>query len=167
MKKAMIHESAFVAEGAVVIGDVELAEDVTIWFHAVIRADREKIKIGRGSNVQDCSVVHVDAGFPVKVGENVVIGHGAVVHGCEIGDNTLIGMGAIILNGAKIGRNCIIGAGTLVTQNTIIPDNSLAMGNPSKIKRQVTEEEMKAHEVNAAEYVEQGRKYKQEQKREA
>ena len=145
----------FIAPGAIVLGDVTLGEEVGIWYHATIRGDRAPITIGSRSNIQDNSVVHVDAEHPVTIGDNVTIGHGAIIHGCEIGDNTLVGMGAIIMNGAKIGRNCIVAAGALVTQNTVVPDNSLIMGNPAKVKREVTEAEVAGNLKNAAFYVEE------------
>ena len=145
----------FIAPGAIVLGEVTLGEEVGIWYHATIRGDRAPIIIGNRSNIQDNSVVHVDAEHPVTIGDNVTIGHGAIIHGCEIGDNTLVGMGAIIMNGAKIGKNCIVAAGALVTQNTQMPDNSLIMGNPAKIKREVTEEEVAGNLKNAAFYVDE------------
>ena len=154
----MEEKKTYIAPGAVVLGDVELAEDCSIWYNAVVRADRAPIRIGRGSNVQDNCVVHVDTGYPVTIGEGVTIGHGAIVHGCSIGDNTLIGMGAILLNGCQIGSNCMIGAGALVTQNTVIPDNSLVVGNPGKIRREVTSEEAAGIRENAAHYLEEARK---------
>lgn len=155
----MADNAVFIAPGAIVLGDVILGEDVGIWYHATVRGDRAPIKIGNRSNVQDNAVVHVDAGFPVTIGENVTIGHGAIIHGCEIGDNSLIGMGAIVMNGARIGKNCIVGAGALVTQNTIVPDNSLLLGNPAKVKRQVTEEEIAASLHNADVYVKEAKNY--------
>lgn len=155
-----IHESAYIADGAVVMGNVSVGEESSIWFHSTIRADRNAIVIGSRSNIQDNAVVHVDEDFPVHIGDHVTIGHSAVVHGCCIGDNTLVGMGAIILNGARIGKNCVIGAGALVTQNMLIPDNSLVIGCPGKVVRQVTEEECQANQHNAAEYVEVSRHYK-------
>ena len=159
MKKAIIDSTAFIAPDSVVLGDVVIAEECSIWFHAVIRAEDAPIRIGKGSNVQDNAVVHEDAGHPVVIGEYVTIGHGAIVHGCEIGDHTLIGMGAIILNGAKIGKNCVIGAGALVTQNTEIPDNSLVIGSPARVKRMVTPEEIEHSMHNALHYVEMGKEY--------
>lgn len=153
----MEQKNVFIAPGAIVLGDVTLGEDVGIWYHATVRGDRASIVIGSRSNVQDNAVVHVDANYPVTIGENVTIGHGAIIHGCEIGDNSLIGMGAIIMNGARIGKNCIVGAGALVTQNTVVPDNSLLLGNPAKIKREVTEQEIAASLRNAAVYVEEAR----------
>ncbi len=158
--KASIDKSVYVAPGAAIAGDVRIEKDCTVWFHATVRGDREPVIIGEGSNVQDNAVIHVENGYPVTIGKHVVIGHGAIVHGCEIGDNTLIGMGAIILNGAKIGKNCIIGAGALVTQNTVIPDDSLAVGSPAKVRREVTELEKEEHLKNAADYVLHGKKYK-------
>lgn len=155
-----IHESAYIAEGAIVLGDVALEEDSSVWFHATVRADREKITIGKGSNIQDNAVVHVDEGFPVVVGSYVTVGHSAVIHGCTIGDYSLIGMGAIILNGARIGKHCIIGAGALVTQNMIIPDGSLVIGSPGKVVRQVTEAERQSSLRNAMEYVEESKRYR-------
>ncbi len=154
----MIDNSAFIAPSAIVLGDVNIGKDVGIWYHATIRGDREPISIGKGSNIQDNSVVHVDAGYPVVIGENVTVGHGAILHGCNVGDNSLIGMGAIIMNGAKIGKNCIVGAGALVTQGTEVPDNSLILGNPAKVRRAVTEEEIASNLRNAALYVEEAKK---------
>lgn len=153
----MSDNSVYIAPGAIVLGDVTLGEDVGIWYHATVRGDRAPIVIGNRSNVQDNAVVHVDAKYPVTIGENVTIGHSAVIHGCEIGDNSLIGMGAIIMNGARIGKNCIVGAGALVTQNTMVPDNSLILGNPAKVKREVTQEEIAASLHNAQVYVEEAR----------
>lgn len=153
----MIHENTFIAPGAIVLGDVTIEEDCGIWYHATVRGDRAPIRIGRGSNVQDNCVVHVDAGYPVTIGQNVTVGHGAILHGCTIEDNTLIGMGAILLNGCHIGKNCIIAAGALITGNTVIPDNSLVMGNPGKIRREVTPEEIASNLRNAAFYVEEAR----------
>ena len=152
-----MQETVFIAPGAIVLGDVTLGEDVGIWYHATVRGDRAPIVIGSRSNVQDNAVVHVDANYPVTIGQNVTIGHGAIIHGCEIGDNSLIGMGAIVMNGARIGKNCIVGAGALVTQGTIVPDNSLILGNPAKIKREVTPEEIASSLRNAEVYVEEAR----------
>jgi len=157
MTETIKTSDVFIAPGAIVLGDVTLGKDVGIWYHATVRGDRSSIVIGEGSNVQDNAVVHVDAEHAVWIGKNVTIGHSAVIHGCEIGDNSLIGMGAIIMNGARIGKNCIVGAGALVTQNTQIPDNSLVLGNPAKIKRTVTEEEIASNLRNAHCYVEEAR----------
>lgn len=157
-----IHESVFIADKAVVLGAVRVEEDSSIWFNCTVRGDRDAVRIGRRSNVQDNAVVHVDEGYPVHIGNDVTIGHGAILHGCTVEDNTLIGMGSIILNGAIIGKNCVLGAGALVTQNMIIPDNSLVIGCPGKIIRKVTEEEVQANLHNASEYVKEAKKYKQE-----
>lgn len=146
--------TAKIAKGAIVLGDVTLGENVGIWYNAVIRADGGgKVVIGNGSNVQDCSVLHLDMGGKVIIGENVTVGHSAVVHGCTIGDNVIVGMGSIIMNGAKIGNNCIIGAGALVTQGKEIPDGSLVMGVPGKVIRQLTDEEKVKTVNNAKHYV--------------
>lgn len=156
-----IHESAYIADGAIVLGDVSLGENSSIWFHATVRGDRGKIHIGNGSNIQDNAVVHVNEGFPVSIGNYVTVGHGAIIHGCRIGDNSLIGMGAIILNGARIGKNCIIGAGALITQNAVVPDNTLAVGSPAKAVREVTGQEIESNRNNAEEYIKESRIYKE------
>ena len=130
---------AWVAPTAQLIGDVRLAAEASIWFGAVLRADDEPIEIGAGSNVQDLSVLHVDPGFPIRIGRDCTIGHRAMIHGCTIGDGTLIGMGATVMNGAVIGRNCLIGANAMVTEGKQIPDNSMVLGAPGKIVREVDE----------------------------
>jgi carbonic anhydrase/acetyltransferase-like protein (isoleucine patch superfamily) len=131
--------SFWVAPDAHVIGRVKLHPDVGIWFGAVLRGDNELIEIGEGSNVQEHSMLHTDMGFPLTVGRNCTIGHRAILHGCTIGNNTLIGMGAIILNGAVIGDNCLVGAGALVTEGKVFPDNSLIVGSPAKAIRTLDE----------------------------
>ena len=143
----------YIAESAVIKGDVKIGDDSSVWHTAVIRGDLAPVEIGRGSNIQEMCVLHVDTDYGVKIGDGVTIGHGAVIHGCTIGDNTLVGMGAIILNGAEIGSNCIIGAGALVTGGTQIPDGSMALGSPAKVKRELTEDEKKSNAANAAEYI--------------
>ena len=153
MFKPNIDPSVFVAKGAVVVGDVTIEKNCSIWYNATIRCTEAPITIGEGSNVQDNAVIHVSHDHPVTIGSYVTVGHGAIIHGCTIEDNALIGMGAIILNGAKIGKNCIIAAGALVPQNKIIPENSLVMGSPGKIIRQVTEEEIRKNTENAEEYI--------------
>lgn len=153
MLKPNIDSSVFVAKGAVILGDVTVAKDCSIWYNATIRSTEAPIIIGEGSNVQDNAVIHVDFNHSTIIGSYVTIGHGAIIHGCTIEDNTLIGMGAIILNGAKIGKNCIIAAGALIPQNKIIPDNSLVMGSPGKVVRQVTEDEILKNKKNAEEYI--------------
>jgi len=125
----------WVANEAILIGDVKVEELASIWFGAVLRGDNERITIGAGSNVQENVVMHTDMGFPLDVGAGCTIGHKAMLHGCKIGDNTLIGMGATVLNGAVIGQNCLIGAGALVTEGKVIPDGSLVVGAPGKVTR--------------------------------
>ena len=148
-----IDSSVFIAKGAVVLGNVTIAKDCSIWYNATIRSTLAPITIGEGSNIQDNAVVHVGEEHPTTIGSYVTIGHGAIVHGCTIGDNSLVGMGAIILNGAKIGKNCIIAAGALIPQKKEIPDNSLVIGSPGKIVRQVTETEIVSNEINAKHYI--------------
>ena len=132
-----LHADTWVAPDANLIGKVVLEEGASVWFGTTIRADHEEIRIGQGSNVQENCVMHIDEGYPLRIGQYCTIGHKVMLHGCTIGDNTLIGMGATILNGAKIGKNCLIGAGALVTGNKDIPDNSLVMGAPGKVVRPV------------------------------
>ncbi len=143
----------FIAPSADVIGKVSLGEDSSIWYHAVLRGDHDFIRVGRCCNIQDGCILHTDEGYPVEIGDCVTVGHGAIVHGCHIGDNTLIGMGAIILNGAEIGENCLIGAGALVTQGMKIPDGMMVLGSPAKIKRPLTAEEIRGNRNSAEEYV--------------
>ncbi|RAP51799.1 MAG: gamma carbonic anhydrase family protein [Methanosphaera sp. rholeuAM270] len=140
-------------DGAKVVGDVTLNDNVSIWYNAVVRGDEAPISIDEGSNVQDNCVIHVSEGKPVTIGKNVSVGHGAIVHGCTIDDNVIIGMGAIILNGAHIKANCLVGAGALVTENKEFPEGSLIIGSPAKAVRQLNEEEIKGIYDNAAEYV--------------
>ena len=147
------------ASNASIIGDVTLEKNTSIWFNVTLRGDVENIYIGEGSNVQDGSVLHTDPGCPLKIGKNVTIGHMVMLHGCTIGDNTLIGIGAVILNNAKIGKNCIIGAKALITENKEIPDNSLVVGSPGKVVREVTEEEKKAVFKNTKHYQDNWKKY--------
>ncbi len=149
-----IHESVFQAEGSRVIGDVTVGADCGIWYNAVIRADSGRVTIGKRSNIQDNCVLHMDSGYDVTIGDDVSVGHNTVLHGCEVGDNTVVGMGSVVLNGAKIGRNCLIGAGSLVTSGTVIPDGSLALGSPAKVRRQLTDEEIQGNLANSNEYVE-------------
>ena len=149
----MISEHARIAKGAVIVGDVTIGDYSSVWYNAVIRGDVDKIIIGSYSNIQDCCVVHCSKGFPTIIGDYVSIGHGAVIHGCKIEENVLVGMNATILNGAKIGENCIIGANALVTQNKEIPPNSLVLGVPGRVVRELAEEEIKSIRENALRYV--------------
>jgi carbonic anhydrase/acetyltransferase-like protein (isoleucine patch superfamily) len=142
----------FVAENATIVGDVTLGKNTGIWFGAVLRADNDSITVGDGSNIQDNCVVHVSDKHPVTIGKNVSIGHGAIVHGCTIKDRVLVGMGAIILNGAEIGEDTIIGAGAVVTENKIIPPGSLVMGVPGKVIKELTEDQKRSIERKAEIY---------------
>lgn len=163
---AELDRSVYVAEGAVVLGDVTIGEESSVWFNAVVRGDEDSIRIGRRSNVQDNAVIHTDPGHQVVIGDDVTIGHGAIVHGCTVGSGTLIGMGAVVLNGARIGKNCIIGAGALVTQNKEIPDGSVAFGSPAKVVHANTPEGIAENLRNARVYVDNSRKYLQRQREE-
>ena len=158
-KKVKNSGENWTAPNASIIGDVTLEKNTSIWFSVTLRGDVENIYVGEGSNVQDGSVLHTDPGYPLKIGKDVTIGHLVMLHGCSIEDNSLIGIGAVILNGAKIGKNCIIGANALITENKIIPDNSLVMGSPGKIVRQITDNEVKLIHENAIHYQENWKKY--------
>ena len=151
--KPQIGKNSWISETAVIIGDVKIGDNVSVWFGVVLRGDVAPIEIGNNTNIQDNSVVHSEVGYPTKIGNGVTIGHNSIIHGCEIGDNTLIGMGSIILNGAKIGKNCIIGAGSVITEGKVIEDNSLVLGVPGKIVRKVTDEEIKRIKDNALAYI--------------
>ena len=155
-----ISADSWVAPNAIIIGKVKLEKNSSIWFNAVLRGDIEKIVIGENSNIQDGSVLHTDLGYPLTVGKGVTVGHMVMLHGCEISDDTLIGIGSTILNKVKIGKNCIIGANTLVTENKVIPDNSLVLGSPGKVIRKVTDDEIKVICENAKHYVENSKRYK-------
>ena len=153
-KKTNIHKDTFIAETASVAGEITLGEGSSIWYGAVARGDMNYVKIGKFTNIQDNASVHVDTGKPTNIGDYTTVGHNAIIHGCTVGNNCLIGMGAIILNGAVIGDNSIIAAGSLITEGAIIPPNSLVMGSPGKVRRQVDEEGVKTIRNNALVYVE-------------
>jgi carbonic anhydrase/acetyltransferase-like protein (isoleucine patch superfamily) len=155
-----IAASAWVADSAQVIGDVVLHEDASVWFGAVLRADSDTLTIGRGSNIQDGSVVHADAGFPVMLGEDVTVGHQAMLHGCMVGDGSLIGIQAVVLNGAKIGRSCLVGAGALVTEGKEFPDGSLIIGSPARVSRPLRPDEIEGLRRSAAHYVANAKRFK-------
>lgn len=146
-------ERHFIADNAAVIGSVTLENNVSVWFSAVLRGDIEPIHIGANSNIQDGAVLHTENGAPLSVAANVTVGHQASVHGCTIGEGSLIGIKAVILNHAVIGRNCLIGANALITEGKVIPDNSLVLGAPGKVVRTLTEEEIAAMHANTARYV--------------
>ena len=149
----------WIAPNAVVLGDVILKRGASIWFGAVLRGDNDPITIGENSNIQDGSVLHTDAGEPLTIGRDVTVGHLAMLHGCEIGDNTLIGIGAVVLGRARIGRNCLIGANTLITEGKVIPDNSLVMGQPGRVVRQLEPGQIAALTASAEHYVQNWKRY--------
>lgn len=153
MQRKKTSETAYIADSADVIGDVIMEKNSSVWYQAVVRGDHDQIRIGEGSNIQDGCILHADEGYPVHIGKYVTIGHNAIIHGCEIGDGVLIGMGAIVLNGAKIGKDCIIGAGALVTQGTVIPDGMMALGSPAKVKRAAMSEEILQNRKNTEDYI--------------
>ena len=156
-----IHDTAWVADSAQVIGNVELGEDVSIWFGTIIRGDNpDTIRIGARSNVQEACVLHADPGMPLTLGEGVSIGHRAMVHGCTIGDGSLIGIGAVVLNGARIGRHCLVGAGALVTEGKEFPEGSLIIGSPAKAVRPLTDAQIASLGSIAQHYVENGQRFR-------
>lgn len=158
-KAPTLGQGAWVADSAQVIGTVELGENASVWFGTVIRGDTETIRIGRNSNIQDGSVLHADAGVPLVIGDNVTVGHQVMLHGCTIGDGTLVGIQAVVLNHAKIGRNCIVGAGSVVTEGKEFPDNTLIFGSPAKAVRTIDEEGQRKLTHIAQHYVENARRY--------
>ncbi|MFE5429248.1 gamma carbonic anhydrase family protein [Peribacillus simplex] len=157
-----IDKNKDIAPGAQLIGNIELKEDTFVWFNAVLRGDNEKITIGKGSNIQDGTIVHVDPGFPIKVGENVTVGHNVVLHGCTVEDGALIGMGATILNGAVIGEGSLIAAGALVPEGKIIEPAVLVAGVSAKVIRKLTPENIERAKEGASQYIKNGALYKQE-----
>ena len=160
-KRPVIDPSAYIADNATVLGYITIGADSSVLFGAVLRAEHMPMIIGQRTNIQDNCILHVEEGLPVVIGDDVTVGHGAILHGCTIGNNTLIGMGAIVLNGAKIGDNCIVGAGALVTGGTVIPDGSLVVGSPAKVKRPITDAEIESNRASAAGYRTEGAEYKE------
>ena len=155
-----ISDDSWIAPDASVIGKIVIQEGASVWFGATLRGDNEEIVIGKGSNVQENSIIHTDMGYPLTVGEGCTIGHKALLHGCTIGDNTLIGMGAVILNGAKIGKNCLIGANALITENKVIPDGSLVRGSPGKVVRELDEQGIQGLRDAALNYQQNMRRFR-------
>lgn len=149
-----IHRSAFIAQGAVVVGDVTLHEQSGVWFNATLRGDVETIVLGPRSNIQEGCILHADPGFPTIIGADVTVGHGAVVHGAQVGDNCIIGIRAVLLNGARVGENSIVGAGALLTEGKVFPPRSLILGMPARVVRALTDEEIAGNRLSAARYVE-------------
>lgn len=156
-----IDETCYLAPGCAVVGDVSIGKNSSVWHHAVIRGDTARIEIGENTNIQDGAVLHCVTGVAVKVGNNVTVGHGAILHSCSIDDGSLIGMGAIVLNGAKIGKNCLVAAGAVVKSNSKFPDGSLVMGNPAKVKRELTSREIANMKNSVTHYLELAKEYRQ------
>jgi carbonic anhydrase/acetyltransferase-like protein (isoleucine patch superfamily) len=154
----------WIAESAAIIGDVRLEDEASVWFGAVLRGDNEPILVGARSNVQDLVTIHTDMGFPATIGRDCTIGHRAILHGCTIGDNSMIGMGAIVLNGAVIGRNCVIGAGALIPEKKEIADNSLVIGAPGKVVRTLDADAARALTLSAAAYAAKWKRFARELK---
>jgi carbonic anhydrase/acetyltransferase-like protein (isoleucine patch superfamily) len=159
-KEPSISETSFVAGSADIIGDVKIGEGSSVWFNATIRGDKDEILVGKKSSIQDNCVIHTDPPFKVKIGNNVSIGHGAILHGCTIGNNVLVGMNSTVLDGAEVGKNCIIGANALIPPGKIIPPNSVVTGVPGKVRREATVEDVQMIAENAAEYVRLANEYR-------
>jgi carbonic anhydrase/acetyltransferase-like protein (isoleucine patch superfamily) len=155
-----VAETAWVADSAQVMGAVSLGPDASVWFGTVIRGDTEHIAVGAGSNIQDASVLHADVGYPLTIGERVTVGHQVMLHGCTIGDESLIGIGAVVLNGATIGKHCLVGAGALVTEGKSFPDGSMIIGSPAKVVRQLTPEQIDGLRRSAQHYIDNARRYR-------
>ncbi len=151
----------FIAHNATLIGSVTLEADVSIWFNAVLRADHDTIYIDSGSNIQDGAILHVDPGAPLHIGKGVTVGHNAMLHGCSVGDHSLIGISAVVLNGAKIGKNCLIGANALVPENMVVPDGALALGSPARIRRELSAEQQLALTHSADHYIQNAQLFSQ------
>jgi len=158
-----IHETCFIAENASVIGNVQIGSNSSVWFGSVIRGDEDSIYVGENTNIQDNAVLHCEVGYPIKIGNFVTVGHGAIVHGAILGDNVLVGMGAIIMNGVEIGANSVIGAGALCTENMVIPKGSVAVGIPAKVIKNADAHNKSLAMINAAAYVDLGEEYAKNQ----
>lgn len=158
----LLGQGHFIAPNAAVIGDVTLHENASIWFSCVLRGDADRIEVGSGSNIQDGTVMHADPGYPMVVGENVTVGHNAMLHGCTIGDGSLVGINAVVLNGARVGKGCLIGANALVTEGMEIPDGSMVLGSPAKIVKQLSEEAQLMLQHNADHYVGNAKRFSEQ-----
>lgn len=158
-KKVKKDETAYVAPGSHVMGDVVLEKESSVWFNAVLRGDCERITVGEGSNVQDGAILHTDPGFGLTLGKGVTIGHKVMLHGCEIGDHSLVGINAVVLNGAKIGKHCVIGANALITEGKEIPDGSVVMGSPGKVVKQLSDEQRAGLEASAQHYIDNAKQF--------
>lgn len=152
-------EDYFIADNATLVGSVVLENNASIWFNAVVRGDNDIITIGENTNVQDGAILHTDPGFKLTLGKGVTVGHKAMLHGCEVGDYSLVGINAVVLNGAKIGKHCLIGANALITEGMVIPDGSMVMGSPAKVKRELTDQQKTLLEASAAHYVHNFQRY--------
>lgn len=159
-KKPQLHETSWIAPNATVIGDIHLAANASIWWNATLRGDNDPIHIGENTNIQDGSVLHTDIGTPMNIGANVTVGHLVMLHGCTVGDGSLIGIGSVILNRAVIGKGCIVGANTLIPEGKVYPDHSLIVGSPGKVVRQLSEEEVAKLEKSATHYVNNAQHYR-------
>ncbi|MBP6381599.1 MAG: gamma carbonic anhydrase family protein [Pseudomonadales bacterium] len=160
-RRPSIDPSCFVAPSASLIGSVTLGSEASVWFNVVIRADRERIAVGAGSNIQDGSVLHADPGYPLLIGERVTVGHQAMLHGCTVGDGSLVGIGAVVLNGAVIGRNCLIAANALVTEKMQVPDGAVVMGSPGRVQGILDEHRRAMIARNAVHYIANGRLFRE------
>ena len=159
-KAPQVDSTAWIADSSEVMGAVTLGPDASVWFGCVLRGDTETMTIGEGSNIQDLSVLHADRGKPLTVGKNVTVGHKVMLHGCTIGDESLIGIGAVVLNGAKIGKNCLVGAGSLVTEGKEFPDGSMIVGSPARAIRQLTPEQIEGLRQSAQHYIDNARMFR-------
>jgi carbonic anhydrase/acetyltransferase-like protein (isoleucine patch superfamily) len=159
-KKPQLDTNVWIAPNATVIGDVRLAENVSIWWNAVLRGDNDPITIGAGTNIQDGSILHTDEGIPLTLGRDITVGHMVMLHGCTVGDGTLVGIKSVVLNGAVIGKHCLIGANTLIPEGKEIPDRSLVMGSPGKVIRELTDEQLARFARNAPHYVNNATRYR-------
>jgi len=159
-KQPQLGENAWVAPNATVIGDVHLAANASIWWNATLRGDNDPIHIGANTNIQDCSVLHTDEGLPMHIGANVTVGHLVMLHGCTVGDGSLIGIGSVILNRAVIGKGCIVGANTLIPEGKVFPDRVLIVGSPGKVVRELSDDDVAKLLKSAAHYVENARRYR-------
>ncbi len=155
-----VDPTAWIADSAEVMGNVHLGPDASVWFGCVLRGDTESMHIGEGSNIQDLSVLHADFGQPLRIGRHVTVGHKVMLHGCTIGDESLIGIGAVVLNGARIGKNCLVGAGALVTEGKQFPDGSMIVGAPARVVRQLTPEQIEGLRQSARHYIDNARRFR-------
>ena len=159
-KTPQVDSTAWIADSAQVMGHVTLGPDASVWFGCVLRGDTESMTIGEGSNIQDLTVMHADHGLPLTIGKHVTVGHKVMLHGCTIGDESLIGIGAVVLNGAKIGKHCLVGAGSLVTEGKEFPDGSMIMGTPAKVVRELTPQQIEGLRLSAQHYIDNARMFR-------